>query len=714
VEYQFEVDQGNLMGAFNFWLHGRAGMGWNGVQRMVLCSLRADTLTVSTNSGGNNRPQQTKLPADLVAALDGRMKPGKNNPVSVRVFEDFTGGKLLVFINGKKAGEWSCDKGEAGGNNGVLTFQPTNSNPDTEQTLSKIRVLPWDGRLPDNTAQGDAPAADRIVLADGTSHEGKFVDLASGTVRMRVDNAAFETAHNQVRMLRFSRSPTPANPIPSVAHLRLVLGGEFDAAGLGWQNGKFDVRTRFGTEIAVPAAAVAELHFSQTAPALAVAEDVLVFRNGDRLKGHLESVSGDQKLRWRVGESNKAVDFAQTRILGVRRDAAQSPSRKRIDCVARFRNGDWLAGQFLTLDKDTLVLNTEDAGQVTVGRAHLRTLYFSRDGALPISDGTNDEREWIRGLDLRNGLPAASNRPAPPNPVNLWRGFDGSFTLNSPGDAQALMRSGGVHIGRQLDNLPALVEVSFDVTGIRNQILFSAQFFSEPGNPGYLMQFHGQGLYIYDLNPAQRARGAVMPQQTQFDGKLKPNVPQRHIQVLANRDNGQITLLVDGVLIAHFGGKAGTPPRPLGRGLMLSPQPGLPCSFSNLWVGPWNGRIPGTTAGPVAAPDTAVLNNGDETNGTIEIATPTTVKMISDVGPLDLPVDRLTMLDFGGLPPARSLGARVHLAGSGALTIGAYRVEKDTLACHSEIAGDLLLPLGAIEELVLSSVQPPQPESDQP
>ena len=710
VEYQFEVDQGNLPCAFNFWLHGRMGMGWNGVQRMVSCSLSGDTFTVASSSGNNNRNQQVKLPAALAEALDGRLKPGKHNPVSLRIFEDFTGGRLLVFINGQKAGEWNLEKGEAGGNNGTFTFQPIVSGQ--EQVLSKIRVLPWDGRLPEDPAQGDAPAADRIVLADGTSREGKFVDLASGTVRMRVDNAAFESARDQVRMLRFSRPSGLVNPPASVAHLRLALGGELDAAGLRWQDGKFDVGTRFGTEIAVPVAAVSDLRFSQTAPALTVAEDVLVFKNGDRLKGHLESVSGNQKLRWRVGESNKAVDFAQTHVMGVRRDGVQAPDHKRIDCVARFRNGDWLAGQFLTLDKDSLVLNTEDAGQLTIGRSHIRTLYFSRDGALPISDGTNDEREWIHGLDLRNGMPGISGRPAPLNPVNLWKSFDGNFTLSSPAEAQVLMRTGGVHIGRQLDNLPALVELSFDVTGVRNQILFSAQLFSEPGNPGYLVQFHGQGLYIYDLNPAQRARGAVMPQQTQFDNRLKPDAAQRHIQVLANRDSGKVTLLVDGVVVTHFGAKAGAPPRQLGRGVMLSPQIGMPCSFSNLWVGPWNGRIPGATTGPDPAPDTAVLNNGDETNGIIEIATPAVVKMNSEVGPLELPVDRLTMLDFGGLPPARSPGARIHLAGSGALTIGAYRVENDTVACHSEIAGDLLLPLGAIQELVLSSISLPKQEDE--
>ncbi len=168
-------------------------------------------------------------------------------------------------------------------------------------------------------------------------------------------------------------------------------------------------------------------------------------------------------------------------------------------------------------------------------------------------------------------------------------------------------------------------------------------------------------------------------------------------------------MLVDGVLITRFGGKPGTPPRQLGHGLMLSPQIGMPCTFFNLWFGPWNGRMPGDTARPDALPDTAVLNNGDETQGTIVLATPTSVKIASEVGPLDLRWTGLTMLDFGGPPPVRTPGPRVHLAGSGVLTLGAYKVEKDALACHSSIVGNLILPLGAIQELVLSSPAPSPP-----
>ena len=710
VEYQFVIDQGNLLSAFTVNLHGRFGAGIrNGSPGMIQCMIRANTLNVYGNGGANFRSHQVDLTKSAGTALDGRIKPGKNNPVLFQVFEDFTGGRLLIYINGHKAGQWEVEKGEPGRNGGGFSFQPTVWNSASEQALSKIRVVPWDGRLPDDAAGEGGAAPDHILLADGTTQDGKFVDLASGTIRLRTEGNTLETPRDQVRMLRFQHHDPSTEAAPTVANLRLAEGGEFDAASVTWQDGKLNVQTRFGTQVNLPIGAVAELRLTQTPPALSVAEDVLVFKNGDRVKGHLQSAAENEKLRWRVGESDKPVEFALAHVLGVRRDGESA--HKRVDCVVRFRNDDWLAGQFVTLDKKDLVLDTADAGQVTVPRAQVRALYFSRDGALPISDGASDDREWLKGLDQPTVAGMGRSARAAAAQANLWRCFDGTFSLVPLGsmEGQGASRMGGAHIGRRMDNLPSLVEISFDVTGTRDQILFAAQLFSDPTSPGYFMQFHSQGMYIYDLNPVQRGRG-IIPQQMQFEGKLKADVRQRHIDLFANRDTGMLAVFVDGVLITRFGGKPGAKPRPLGHSLMLTPQIGMPCAFSNLWFGPWNGRLPGEPLGTEATPNTAMLNNGDEAQGNVELATPSTLKLASDVGPLDLPLDRITMIDFGGAPPARTAGSRLRLADAGVLTVHGYRVEKDTVSCQSEVAGNLNLPLGSVREIVFSTGAPVKPD----
>lgn len=709
VEYEFVVDQGNLMSQFNLKLHGRTNQSWGGEPGIIQCMLRASTLTVFSNSEGRYKNEQVDLTKKLGNSLDGRAISGKTNPVHFRLYEDFTGGRMAIFINEHKAGEWNIQKGEAGKNRGGFEFQPTIWNSSSEQTLSKIRVVPWDGRVPEEGEKAADESNDRVALTNGTMKEGKFIDLAAGTMRLRVDGADFESPQEQVKMLHFARHEAPAEALPpTVARVRLVQGGEFDATGLTWRDGRMQVGARFGSEFPVPTAAVAEVSFLQTPPPLSAAEDVLVFENGDRLKGKLEMAEENQKVRWRTDEKTKPVEFDLAHVAGVRGGWSEMPRKGKIDSVARFRNGDWLAGRFLTLDKDQLVLDTPDAGQLTISRALVRTLYFSRDGKLPISDGAADDRDWLRGLDLGNQA-FGTIRQAMPAPNATWKCFDGAFSLLGVENAEnAVTRVGGIQIGRQLDSLPALVEVSFDVTGMRNQIIFTAQLFTEQDNSGYFMQLHSQGLYIYDMSPTVRARGAMMPQQIQFEGKLKPDANQRHVQLLANRDTGQLIVIVDGVVVTHFGGKPGSPPRQLGRGLMLSPQLNLPCSFSNIWVGPWNGRVPGKTPASDDNQDTAILTNGDEAPGSVDIATPNSIKLTSEVGPLDLPLDRVTMIDFGGAPVEKTLGARLHLAGAGTLTVGSYHVENDTITCRSDMVGELRLPLHAVQELVFSIPKPPQ------
>ncbi|MDR3406286.1 MAG: hypothetical protein P4L99_27630 [Chthoniobacter sp.] len=711
VEYAFEVDQGNLMCAFNLNLHGRIGQGWSGEPGLIQCMLRASTLTLYSNSEGRFKNEQVDLTKIFGDSLDGRGKAGRSNPVRLRVFEDFTGGRLAIFINDRKAGEWNIQKGESGKNRGGVVFQPTIWNSSSEQTLSKIRVVPWDGRVPADAEKAGDETTDRLALTDGTAKDGKFVDLVSGTARLRADGATFETPRDQVKMIHFTHHEGPAEALPEiVARVRLAQGGEFDAAGLGWRDGKLLIRARFGSEFPVSVGAITELSFLQTPPALSTAEDILVFENGDRLKGKLELAEENQMVRWQTDEAAKPVEFDLKHVAGVRGGWSDNASKGKIDSVVRFRNGDWLAGKFLTLDKDQLVLDTPTAGQLTITRALVRTLYFSTDGTLPISDGAADDREWLRGIDLFNNqtLAAAPARKPPTGAANAWKSFDGAFSLLGAGSVEGMVtQSSGFHIGRQIASLPSLVEVSFDVTAQRGQILFSTQLFTEPGAPGYSMQMHSQGLYLYDMNPGTRTRGALVQQQVQFEGKVKPDAKHRHVQLLANRDTGQLTVLIDGVVVTHFGGKPGAPPRQLGRGLMIAPQVNLPCTFSNIWVGPWNGRVPGKTPQSDATQDTAILNNGDEAPGTVEVATPNSVKLTSEVGPLDLPLDRVTMIDFGGAPVERTLGARLHLAGAGSLTVNSYHVENDTITCRSEMVGELHLPLHSVQELVFTVAKPP-------
>ncbi len=689
VEYRMTVDQGGSASAFTLSLHARSTtVRWMS-RGIIQLMIRANSLHLWASIDGNYKTVQT----DLTSLLSDPLMRAKG-PLHLRILEDFTGGRLLVYLNGRKAAEWAIDKGEASKNGGGLQFQPTSWSGEKEQSLANIKVLPWDGREP---AEDDESGADRVVLTSGGLKTGKVASWNGRTLKL----GASTIARAEIAMLRFRRPANPPEDAAPVARVRLGAGGEFDVVRLGWRDGRVLIETNFGGEIALPPGAITGLDFPRVEAKDPPPGDALVFRNGDRLRGSLVATNDTGQVRWRTGGSASFVEFSPGNIASL----LFTPRVARLpgSVVARFRNGDWLSGTFLTLDREQVVLNTAEAGQLSIPRHFAKALYFSADGAPAVSDGTSDHEVWERGLNLNPNTATARSKPVVPG--SPWSYAAGGYSLRRSARTDPNYNANrGLQLGRVFDALPRRVEVSFSVRSEQNPIYFNAQLFTEPGNPGYMLHLSTVGLSIYDLSPRPRGRG-IVPQQFSFGKEIKPDARERHLRVLADRTSGRMTVFVDGVLTAQITPRFADGPRELGRGFMLAPQSPPPCTFSNFWVGPWNGLAPGKETD--ATPESIALTNGDEVAGTVELATPTMMRMASEVGPLDLPIERLTAVDFGGPAVERRAQTRLQLAGQGALTISAWRIENDTVICRSEIAGDLKLPTASIQEIIFVTSPPP-------
>jgi hypothetical protein len=205
------------------------------------------------------------------------------------------------------------------------------------------------------------------------------------------------------------------------------------------------------------------------------------------------------------------------------------------------------------------------------------------------------------------------------------------------------------------------------------------------------------------MSPRRRAGG--FPQQVQFDGKIKNDASHRRVRLLADRPAGKLIVVIDGVVIGQIARKPGEGLRNFGRGFSLMPQAAAPCAFSNLWIGPWDGRVPGRSGAPQEAentPHSLLLVNGDEARGIVESASPQAVKLQSELGAIEVPAERLTMVQFSETPVEPRPAARLRLRAGGVLTLRSYRVEGDVVHCRSEVAGDLAVPRAAIGEIVFA------------
>jgi len=710
VEYQFEFDQGAGARAFAVLLHGPDPAARGFGQGMVRLMVNDANLQLWAQQADNMKQEQVDLSKILPAPTKAADGSPKRKPMRWRIFEDRPTGRLVVFIDGHKVADWNIGKGKVGENRGCFSFQPMAWNANAEQSLSKIRVMPWDGFVPvDNAIEDARPKADQVVLADGETKDGRIESMTSDTVKL----GGVPLAREKIALLRFARPANPPDGAPSMARVRLAQRGEFDVAAVGFNDGKMRLRTNFGGELALPIAALRGVEFAHLAPVGGKPVDVLLFKNGDQLRGLLESAASGQKLRWRAAPGTPPVEMETARVAGVVIAPRGDRPPAKSGVLARCRNGDFVAGDLGALDKERLTLESAAAGSLRIPRDRVHALYFSTDGKLPVVDGAWEHERWEAGLDLNQRgrieegrKKAVEGKPAP----SLWTYFDGAFTVKrASANRSNAYNNGNFNLGRVIEELPQRVDFSFDVIGKKNQVFFSAHLFSEPEQSGYMMQIHPAGLFIYDTGGQQRGRGMLQQQQIQFGGKVKADAPQHRIRVLADRPSGRVTLVVDGVVVGNFGPKAGAPPRNLGRGLGLTAQQNMACTFANLWIAPWNGQLPGIE--PVAATplDSVLLANGDEAQGTVGTATPNSLQLESEVGVLDLPVKRLTTVEFAARASESASGVRFRLADRSVFTATAYRIENATVVCQTAVAGEVTFPLGSVQEIVFAPAATPPP-----
>lgn len=711
VEYFFELNQNGDFQAFSINLRGTQVPSTGVAQGRMQVMFTASDLRLWAQIGEEMKMEQVDLRKALGAQGNPDVsQPPRNKAVQYRLLEDFPGGRLIVFINGRKAAEWKVAKGEAGKHRGGFTFQPMVWNADSQQTISHVRVVPWDGVVPADGASSDR-GSDSVMLSGGELKRGDVAELSPAMLKLGSGNGPAEIPREQVTLVHFRRAENPPDEDAPVAHLRLARRGEFDVSGISLRGRQITAQTSFGGELALPLAALRTVEVFGSSTTAGAAGDVLVFKNGDRLKGTLEGIANDQPIRWRAAGTKAAIDIHPGKIMGVLLAPRAIPAAAKSRVVARFHNGDLLSGEFVGLTGENLQLNSTQAGSLTIARSHLQNLYFSSDGVSPVLDGATGADLWMSCAEFRKVLPAVAGGAKPQEAKktelsSLWHYFDGAFTFQRPqGNGNNAYNRSGVYLGRIFEAMPQSVEISFQVSTGKIPAVFSIQLFSEPNKPGYMMQCYSEGIFLHDMAPRGRNR-AVFQQQFTFEDKVPKEATQRQIRILADRPSGKVTFVVDGVVVGQVLRKPGDGDRNLGRGFMILPQTTTTCTFSDLWIGPWSGQIPGKEpAGASEQQHSVLLANGDESRGTVQTASPESVKFESEVGLVELPTSRLMMLDFGRAQSKAARGARLRLSDSGSLTVSSYRVENGNVICQSAIAGELKLPLTAVQEIALTASQ---------
>ena len=782
-------DGGNTMRGGTLWLQpGLQSRGYS--KGSVYLRFEANSISANAYDGSQMKNFSTHVPEDKEAPKETRY----------RILQDRRGGKLIICVNGRIVGDWDVKGVSDAGTGGSLSWQPTYWSSNMTWTLSKVRVRPWDGSAEPDPKPAEAgkdllshqlPATDRGKTAGWPIVNGERVGPSSTKTQERqagkleaisADHVKFsgmDISRKDPLFIRLAHAAAGDPPSGSVARVWLAQRGEFDVTALGFRDGQVTVRTSFAGEFTLPLTAVRAIEFphrlAAAAKALAEDGDTLIFRNGDELHGTLVSASHDQGVKWKPVKGAQPVEFTVGRLAGILLANRGKPESKPPTSAVRFRNGDWLPGKLLHLDKRQLRLSSPVADNLQLDRTGIRAIYFGQNSEVPVWDGASDHRSWMKAAnaDSSGGGNHARNNPAQRNP---WRYLDGAFILPHTGNRNGY--GNGPNVGRTFDTLPDKVEVSFDISTPKTQAGYSIQLFNDENRPGLMVQGGWDSAYIYDMSP--RKQGAAFfnqPQQIEFGEAIGSEGNRRHFRLLADRRTGHLVMIVNGIPVGGFGQRSGKESPKPGKGIAIVPQPmNSSVTISNLWVGPWSGEAPDVPKGstranrngggniiinggvlrlngvnqgavivngrvvapaadkkddaadksaaaddqkdkpaakPQAAPaaDLLALVNGDETSGTIESATATELRFQCDAGKFDIPFSRALMVEFAGAPQQPTAGIRLHLAGKGTITVDSLLLADDRVTCHSAAAGDLTFAASSLSEIVFQPRNTAPPEN---
>ena len=644
---------------------------------------------------------------------DGAAKTG---PVSYRVFYDGPGNRWAALLNGALVGDWPLRKDAAprGGHQPVRIksvcfdrlglFDFSGNERHEGIRLNDIRVLPWDGVIP----KTGEPAETRDVLSTDTK-----LGFAGKLEAVTEKELIFSGAKKPREAGTYIRFPNKPDALGHADAL-LTLGehGEFSAAGLVVRDGLARAQTAFAKSVEIPLVALQSIGFVPRDAAPPEPADLLVFKNGDELRGTLLGASAHAALRWKTRRGQEAR-IATGRVAGVRLGVGRARPAPGEAATLELRNGDHLRGEVAAFDEQQIVFTHALFVAKSIARDQLRALYPAR-AAWPW-DGGADPEKWL-GLE-RDGadpmkwrgiewLKAAGGRTATTTRPNDWAShlcLDGRYLARGPAFTSVFSTKGAPGLSRKISDAGERYEVRFEATGLDGQLPgFSLKLGTWSDTPYLIAVVDGTSFVLRSHgNPEMGGRiFAGVSQRIAWADKLKNLTSRLSMRALVDSKGGTAAFFLNGTLIAKCGRNASERLPGVGAWLVIGPSPysgSNSAIISKVWIGPWNGELPSTLGDGESS---TALANGDSVHCAPTAYRDGTFVLESDVGTLDVPSEKVVSIDFGGAMETAKVAARIRLGDGSVVHVDAFQWDARELTAHSAILGDLRVPAAAVSELI--------------
>jgi hypothetical protein len=664
--------------------------------------------------------------------LDERMS-FTEKPVAIRyrLLVDRVNGRALVFTNGARRADWRISKvkpEEIGKCGAAFSISPNVFTSTNTFQLGRIGILPWDGKEPADGWEPADPKTDQIIRSHGDAIAGPVVRITEREIIL--GNPARPVARAETLHVRFVAPAVPSDDRPGAAALlRLKNGSEFTATKIEGTGSAMTLTTRFGSRITLPLSALRDMEFlrspDQRDPAPAGGE-VLTLTDGTQLKGaFLASVVGGNLL-WKIAACREPLQFPESEVAGVFFPALKGSGRTASlhgSSAIRLGNGDWLPADIISLDANQVVVRSDLAAELSFPVSELRSLYLSPSLAATVADGATGPELWTRGLNPNRGFSTPRDGESSRKQEEPWAYHDGAYTLKSPS------RIGSAMLARKWPAYDGAYALNFEVENAGRTGAFNLQLFNSKDDRTFTIYSFGGRVNVY-CNPgsARMNRFGGAPKRFQVDEQPKAEARTIRISVVLDRPAKTFRLIMDNKEVGKMAFKTEEAKEALDVcGMSLTPMAGVTASgrqsrIANIWLAPWAGTVatapekPGPQEGegrgtePPATNESKTLAlihlaNGDEFSAKVGGLNAELLTVTSEVGPLELPRQRVAWLNFPGsdaIAPGSFPRLRFH--DSGMLSIKDLRIENDRVTCHALQGQALEFPLSVVKEIIYRPV----------
>lgn len=425
--------------------------------------------------------------------------------------------------------------------------------------------------------------------------------------------------------------------------------------------------------------------FTAGIPPLVANDAEIRFTNDDCLTGSLESMAVDH-LMWNSPALEKATPFQISKIVELRMPGNPAPGSNFCELVLDLSNGDVARGKLATVDDQSVVLETAFGGRMKFNRAMIAGARI---------EATNE-------LVYRG-----------PTGMDGWR-QSGEKEAWSYG--RSAFRSSGIGgIGRD-DLLPDSCAVSFllewkgDSCGVK-VFVFSRDAGNEAAAEGYELTIQ-RGNFRLKKCSTQNFLGVG-------NSSILTTANKARFELLASRKTGLVCLFINERLSAKWQ-DPDFKKDDFGSGLQFFSVSDQAQKLSDIRVAKWDGveegvpELRGGMVSPmkadapaadksVATKDGMQLANGDFVPGELASIDDGIVTLVSPLGEVKLPVDRLRTLALKSLNSERAIrrggDIRVFIKGGTRLVMRLDAVDQGRLIGSSQNFGQACIGIDAIERI---------------